>query len=71
MECNNKHETDAVVTAHHMTDLGIINAWKEIPFIFIECAKLGHVKVSKKLGRCYHEYTCEICKFTYSVDSSD
>ena len=30
-----------------------------------------HEYESKKLGNCYHGYTCRHCDFNYSIDSGD
>lgn len=54
-----------------MQELGIANAWKQIPNELTECREKGHLVNSKTISRCYHEYTCNICNYRYSVDSSD
>lgn len=60
-------KSDELVTI----ELGIRNAWREIPEIVVACDKSNHAVTSKSLGRCYAEYSCSICGYTYSVDSSD
>jgi hypothetical protein len=50
---------------------GYANGWKEVPPYIKKCEELGHKKYSKNVGRCLTEYGCEICGYTYLVDSSD
>jgi hypothetical protein len=54
-------------------DLGCMNGWhlKDKPKEYVECCALGHKHTQKKLGNCWYEYYCEICKIRYNVDSSD
>jgi hypothetical protein len=49
-------------------DCGTANGWKEKPSIVEKC---NHPKREKTIGRCLTEYTCDICKIRYEVDSSD
>jgi len=60
-----------------MKDLGCINSWyrnkeeeKEYEQIRKDCYEKGHKETETKLGNCYHRMTCEICGYTYTVDSS-
>jgi hypothetical protein len=50
---------------------GYANGWKEVPPYIKKCEELGHKKYSKSVGRCLTECGCEICGYTYLVDSSD
>ena len=54
-----------------MTNYGYANGWNETPEAIKKCRELKHKTVEKKLGRCLNQYTCDICKYTYKVDSSD
>ena len=49
-------------------DLGTANGWRETPSIVENCT---HQLKERNLGRCYNEYRCDICGYTYRVDSSD
>lgn len=42
-----------------------------VPAEVVACREAGHGLSSKKLGNCYYEYSCAICKIKYDVDSSD
>jgi len=48
--------------------LGWANGWTEIPEIVKNCT---HKQKVEQTGRCEHRHTCEICGYTYMVDSSD
>lgn len=61
-----KKEEDSIET-----NLGTMNNWNETPPEFKACKEAGHELEVENLGRCYNEYTCEICKIRYRVDSSD
>jgi hypothetical protein len=54
-----------------MINLGYANGWITVPEIREKCKCLEHKLVVKNIGRCLNQYTCEICKYTYKVDSSD
>lgn len=54
-----------------MKDLGIMNGWNETPPEYRACKEAGHEMIVENLGRCYNEYSCEICQIKYRVDSSD
>ena len=51
--------------------LGYANGWKTTPEIVKNCVNLGHKQWHRSSGRCVSEYGCEICKYSFSVDSSD
>lgn len=36
-----------------------------------KCSKLKHRTKETNIGRCFNRYTCEICGFSYEIDSSD
>jgi hypothetical protein len=62
--------------AQPMKSIGCANGWSKVPAEIEKCKELakteeGHGKIHNNLGRCYNEYGCEICGFTYTVDSSD
>jgi len=46
-----------------------------VPQLVMDCTKLGHKLIEKNLDLTHHGYNtsvcCEICKYSYSVDSSD
>lgn len=48
--------------------LGWANGWTETPEIVKNCT---HKQIVEQTGRCEHRHTCEICGYTYMVDSSD
>lgn len=49
--------------------LGWANGWgNETPEIVLKCT---HRQKVEQTGRCEHRHTCEICGYTYMVDSSD
>ena len=53
-------------------DLGWENGWREKPDIVVQCQQKGHVVYRKDdFERCVHVVWCEICRYTYSWDSSD
>lgn len=53
-------------------DFGYANGWWDgTPDEVQKCRDEGHQKESKTVGRCVTEYTCDICKIKYMVDSSD
>lgn len=64
-----------------MRNLGWVNAWDMYPEkpasiearkIVQECRENKHkVKETSGFGRCVSEITCEVCQYTYSIDSSD
>ncbi len=58
-------------TGETMTNLGYANGWVSTPEIRQKCKRLDHKLVEKNIGRCLNEYTCEICKYSYKVDSGD
>jgi hypothetical protein len=58
-------------TGKEIKDLGCVNSWKESPQIYKECCRLEHPMTIRNLGRCYNEYTCEICGIKYTIDSGD
>lgn len=50
-------------------DLGCANSWAEaVPEPYKQC---NHPAQVDKLSRCYNRYTCNICRITYTIDSSD
>ncbi len=52
-----------------MTDCGYANEWgKDTPEIVAKCEHVGY---GKHLDNALNEYGCEICGFSYLVDSSD
>ncbi len=52
-------------------DFGIMNAWNgKTPSRVKKCQQMKHVVTSKKISDCYHEYSCSICNYLYTVDSS-
>ena len=52
-------------------DLGYANGWEKTPPIVEACKALGHVQGSRNEGNCLTRYGCDLCGFTYLVDSSD
>ncbi len=55
-------------------DLGCMNGWgKDTPEEYKVCCRGNHFKYMEvtKLGNCWTQYTCPICKIVYNVDSSD
>lgn len=54
-----------------MTNYGYANGWISTPDVIVRCREKNHKIVVKNIGRCLNQYTCEICKYTYKVDSSD
>ena len=54
-----------------MKDLGIMNGWSEKPKEYVECREAKHRVNETKLGNCYYEYECPVCKIRWRVDSSD
>lgn len=36
-----------------------------------KCRELKHLLKETKIGNCYYRETCETCKITYTIDSSD
>jgi hypothetical protein len=52
--------------------LGYANGWKDTPAIVTACKERGHtVKGLGEQGRCVHRYGCDICGYSYDVDSGD
>lgn len=48
-----------------------MNAWNgKTPSRVKKCQQMKHVVTSKKISDCYHEYSCSICNYLYTVDSS-
>ena len=70
-----KEAADLVSGSGGMTmtkDLGYANGWNgKMPEIIGECESKGHTRYEQNIGRCLHEYGCEICAYKYYVDSSD
>lgn len=56
---------------HGYKDLGYANGWKNTPDIIKKCKAKGHVREYKNVGRGVTEYSCPICKYKYSIDSTD
>ena len=58
--------------AENTKDLGYMNGWgrgKTPPEIKI-CFDLKHAGYAKNVGNCLTLYGCEICGYSYLVDSS-
>lgn len=51
-----------------MKDFGCMNGWVTNPE---EVSNCRHDLKVETIGKCLVRYTCEECKFTYTVDSSD
>jgi hypothetical protein len=61
---------------NEIKDLGCMNGWKDPSnewTLYWACLNAGHRShlQNNKLGNCWTEITCEICKIKYNVDSSD
>jgi hypothetical protein len=58
---------------NEMKNLGCMNGWKSEPVEYTKCKSGCHHEFvsTRKLGNCWYEYSCEICKIKYNVDSSD
>jgi hypothetical protein len=56
---------------NEIKDLGCMNGWPVDPLEYVHCCNHKHVLTTVKLGNCWTEYSCEICKIKYNVDSSD
>lgn len=54
-----------------LKSLGSANGWSKTPQIVLDCEKAGHELQGKNIGRCLNEYSCPICGYKYTVDSSD
>lgn len=54
-----------------IVDLGYANGWNEIPEIVQKCADEDHVLRYEVTGRCLIQRWCDVCGYTYRVDSSD
>jgi hypothetical protein len=53
-------------------DLGFVNSWNgEEPEEFTKCKNLNHDLKIENIGRCQTKKTCDICRISYKVDSSD
>lgn len=52
-------------------DFGYANGWKETPTEVVMCGELGHEIWIRNEGKCLNKYGCDICGYTYLVDSSD
>jgi len=50
-----------------LKDFGYLNGYVQTP---IEVERCEHAKRGRKIGNCAYEYTCDICKITYKIDSS-
>lgn len=53
--------------------LGYANGWgSQTPEFVTKCREKDHLILPAKLnGRCHTAYRCDICRYSYSVDSSD
>lgn len=62
-------ETENKTEKKEIKYLGWANGWgNETPEIVLKCT---HRQKVERTGRCEHRHTCEICGYTYMVDSSD
>lgn len=54
-------------------DLGCMNGWHGAPPEYTKCVASSHFvhRTKKRLGNCWYEFTCPICKIKWDVDSSD
>jgi len=52
-------------------DFGWANGWDKTPRLIQKCRRAQHLKKDEHVGRCATQYTCNICGYTYRVDSSD
>lgn len=52
-------------------NLGCANCWREDPPEYVKCREQKHELNMQNLGRCYNQYSCDICKIYWTVDSSD
>lgn len=52
-------------------DFGWANGWAENPKLVQKCRRAHHLGKDERVGRCSTRYTCDICGYTYRVDSSD
>jgi hypothetical protein len=53
-------------------NLGYANGWgKNTQEIVVHCEEEGHKCYSINVGKCLTKCGCEICNYTYLVDSSD
>ena len=66
-------EVELRLTEYQFIDLGYANGWVggKTPKIALECARLNHRPSSSNEGKCLTKYYCEICGYSYSIDSSD
>ena len=66
-------EIELRLTEEQFIDLGFANSWEKeaVPQIALMCKALKHQLSSFEEGRCLTKYYCEICGYSYSVDSSD
>lgn len=58
-------------TIKKFKDLGFANGWRQVPKEVLQCRIEKHSLKFESVGRCLTKYTCEICGYTYKVDSSD
>ena len=54
-----------------MTDYGYLNGWNNTPEQVKKCREEQHPLKVENIGRCLNKYTCNICGYTYKIDSSD
>jgi len=55
-------------TIQELIHLGCANGWETEPEKIRRCT---HELIRTNLGNCLNEYTCNICNYTYTLDSSD
>lgn len=53
------------------TDLGMANGWITVPEIVTACVEKKHSPKKTGVGKCLTEVSCELCRYTYTIDSSD
>jgi len=53
--------------------LGTMNNWKDgaYPEAYTRCKELKHERREQNNGRCLNTYTCDTCRISYTIDSSD
>lgn len=49
----------------------VVSARAARPVMYVECFQCEHEMVSRRVGRCLHEYKCSKCGYQHTVDSSD
>lgn len=52
-------------------DFGTANGWLETPELVKRCVGKKHSPKQTGIGRCLTEVKCELCRYKYTVDSSD